>query len=258
MWQSRGHRANFDSFFSSPIADLLDESLGRRANWSSKTTYLNTKFDKRLKDSRSSSNAKMFFKEFHETWKMGASHTWSSPQPFLKWCSARCTVQGAPKLACMCQWHGSGYLQALSGRSCSLSRPAKWWGRTPWPEDHEEDTLSAPQESSTHWVIKVQWRTTRVSRRGRAHPGATLLSWKADRKNAHREGSLGIKVRLSKGFWYRSDSSQYSSARSATLEYFKITLVWNWVGQKNGLLISFRNSVIDNAIAALPTSHHHS
>ena len=52
-------------FATNPIVDFLDESLGR-SNWSTKATYLMTKFDKQLEDSRSSSKANNFFKEFHE------------------------------------------------------------------------------------------------------------------------------------------------------------------------------------------------
>jgi hypothetical protein len=53
-------------FATNPIVDFLDESLGGRTNWSTKATYLMTKFDKQLEDSRSSSKANNFFKEFHE------------------------------------------------------------------------------------------------------------------------------------------------------------------------------------------------
>ena len=53
-------------FATNPIVDFLDESLGGRSNWSKKATYLMTKFDKQLEDSRSSSKANNFFKEFHD------------------------------------------------------------------------------------------------------------------------------------------------------------------------------------------------
>lgn len=51
-------------FATNPIVDFCDESLGGRDNWIDKATFLMTKFDKQLDDSRSASKANNFFSEF--------------------------------------------------------------------------------------------------------------------------------------------------------------------------------------------------
>lgn len=52
-------------FATNPIVDFCDESLGGRTKWINNATFLMTKFDKQLEDSRTGSKANNFFKEFH-------------------------------------------------------------------------------------------------------------------------------------------------------------------------------------------------
>ena len=51
-------------FSTNSIVDFCDESLGGREKWIGNATFLMTKFDKQLEDSRSGSKANSFFKEF--------------------------------------------------------------------------------------------------------------------------------------------------------------------------------------------------
>ena len=51
-------------FSTNAIIDFCDESLGGREKWIGSATFLMTKFDKQLEDSRSGSKANSFFKEF--------------------------------------------------------------------------------------------------------------------------------------------------------------------------------------------------
>eukprot|EP00854_Cymbomonas_tetramitiformis_P000619 gene619-1045_t len=53
-------------FATNPIVDFIDSSLEGRENWVHKATFLMTKFDMRLGDSRSGSKANAFFKEFKD------------------------------------------------------------------------------------------------------------------------------------------------------------------------------------------------
>lgn len=53
-------------FATNPIVDFCDEYLGGRTTWISKATFMMTKFDKQLEDSRTGSKANNFFKEFHQ------------------------------------------------------------------------------------------------------------------------------------------------------------------------------------------------
>jgi hypothetical protein len=53
-------------FATNPIIDFLDESFGGRVNWINNSTFLMTKFDKQLEDSRAASKANAFFREFHQ------------------------------------------------------------------------------------------------------------------------------------------------------------------------------------------------
>lgn len=52
-------------FATNPIIDFCDETLGDRAVWIKNATFLMTKFDKQLEDSRTGSKANKFFHEFH-------------------------------------------------------------------------------------------------------------------------------------------------------------------------------------------------
>ena len=51
-------------FATNPIVDFCDESLGGREKWIKDATFLMTKFDKQLEDSRSATKANAFFSEF--------------------------------------------------------------------------------------------------------------------------------------------------------------------------------------------------
>lgn len=51
-------------FATNPIIDFCDQTFGKR-EWIPKATFLMTKFDKQLEDSRTASKANNFFKEFH-------------------------------------------------------------------------------------------------------------------------------------------------------------------------------------------------
>ena len=53
-------------FATNPIVEFLDSSLGGRDGWIDKATFLMTKFDKQLEDSRTAGKANNFFKEFRE------------------------------------------------------------------------------------------------------------------------------------------------------------------------------------------------
>ncbi len=53
-------------FATNPIVDFCDETFGARIKWINDATFLMTKFDKQLEDSRTASKANNFFKEFHE------------------------------------------------------------------------------------------------------------------------------------------------------------------------------------------------
>ena len=53
-------------FQTNPIVDFCDSSFGGRDKWIHNATFLMTKFDKQLDDSRSGSKANAFFKEFHK------------------------------------------------------------------------------------------------------------------------------------------------------------------------------------------------
>ena len=53
-------------FATNPIIEFCDTTFGHRNNWIDDATFLMTKFDKQLHDSRTSSKANNFFKEFHE------------------------------------------------------------------------------------------------------------------------------------------------------------------------------------------------
>jgi hypothetical protein len=53
-------------FATNPIVEFCDSSLGGREKWICSSTFLMTKFDKQLNDSRTGSKANKFFKEFHE------------------------------------------------------------------------------------------------------------------------------------------------------------------------------------------------
>jgi hypothetical protein len=53
-------------FATNPIVDFCDTSFDGRKNWIDKATFLMTKYDKQLEDSRSAGKANIFFKEFHE------------------------------------------------------------------------------------------------------------------------------------------------------------------------------------------------
>jgi hypothetical protein len=53
-------------FATNPIVDFCDETLGDRAVWIKNATFLMTKYDKNLEDSRTGSKANNFFKEFHK------------------------------------------------------------------------------------------------------------------------------------------------------------------------------------------------
>ena len=53
-------------FATNPIVEFCDETLGGRENWINKATFLMTKFDKQLEDSRSGGKANNFFREFHD------------------------------------------------------------------------------------------------------------------------------------------------------------------------------------------------
>ena len=52
-------------FATNPIVDFCDETFGEREKWISDATFLMTKFDKQLEDSRTGSKANNFFQEFH-------------------------------------------------------------------------------------------------------------------------------------------------------------------------------------------------
>ena len=52
-------------FATNPIIDFCDESFGGRNKWIDNATFLMTKFDKQLEDSRTGGKANNFFKEFH-------------------------------------------------------------------------------------------------------------------------------------------------------------------------------------------------
>jgi len=51
-------------FETNPIVDFCDETFGERENWIPKATFLMTKFDQKLEDSRSGEKANRFFKTF--------------------------------------------------------------------------------------------------------------------------------------------------------------------------------------------------
>lgn len=53
-------------FATNPIVDFIDETLGSRDAWIDKATFMMTKFDMRLGDSRTGSKTNAFFKEFME------------------------------------------------------------------------------------------------------------------------------------------------------------------------------------------------
>jgi len=53
-------------FATNSIIDFIDETLGGRDSWISDTTFLMTKFDMKLNDSRTGSKSNNFFKEFKE------------------------------------------------------------------------------------------------------------------------------------------------------------------------------------------------
>jgi hypothetical protein len=53
-------------YATNPIVEFCDSSLGGREKWIRSATFLMTKFDKQLNDSRTGSKANNFFKEFHE------------------------------------------------------------------------------------------------------------------------------------------------------------------------------------------------
>lgn len=53
-------------FQTNPIISFCDESLGGREKWISSATFLMTKFDKQLEDSRTGSKANAFFREFFD------------------------------------------------------------------------------------------------------------------------------------------------------------------------------------------------
>ena len=53
-------------FATNPIIEFCDETLDGRQNCIDKTTFLMTKFDKQLEDSRTGGKANNFFREFHE------------------------------------------------------------------------------------------------------------------------------------------------------------------------------------------------
>lgn len=53
-------------FATNPIVEFCDESLGGRDKWIRDSTFLMTKYDKQLEDSRTGSKANAFFKEFHD------------------------------------------------------------------------------------------------------------------------------------------------------------------------------------------------
>lgn len=52
-------------FATNPIIEFCDQTFGKRINWIPNATFLMTKFDKQLEDSRTASKANNFFKEFH-------------------------------------------------------------------------------------------------------------------------------------------------------------------------------------------------
>ena len=51
-------------FATNPIIDFCDETFGKREKWIHNATFLMTKFDKQLEDSRTGSKANKFFSEF--------------------------------------------------------------------------------------------------------------------------------------------------------------------------------------------------
>lgn len=51
-------------FATNPIVDFCDETFGGRDNWKDKATFLMTKFDKQLEDSRTGGKANKFFEEY--------------------------------------------------------------------------------------------------------------------------------------------------------------------------------------------------
>ena len=53
-------------FATNPIIEFCDDSLGGRGKWLSNATFLMTKFDKQLEDSRTGSKANSFFNEFFD------------------------------------------------------------------------------------------------------------------------------------------------------------------------------------------------
>ena len=53
-------------FQTNPIVDFCDSSFGGREKWINSATFLMTKFDKQLEDSRAASKANLFFNEFHK------------------------------------------------------------------------------------------------------------------------------------------------------------------------------------------------
>jgi len=53
-------------FATNPIVNFCDESLGGRNNWIHDTTFLMTKYDKQVDDSRSVAKANRFFQEFFD------------------------------------------------------------------------------------------------------------------------------------------------------------------------------------------------
>lgn len=53
-------------FATNPIVEFCDESFGGRDKWIEDATFMMTKFDKQLDDSRTGSKANNFFKEFHK------------------------------------------------------------------------------------------------------------------------------------------------------------------------------------------------
>lgn len=53
-------------FAKNPFVDFCDKSLGGREEWIRSATFLMTKFDKQLQDSRTGSKANTFFEKFHE------------------------------------------------------------------------------------------------------------------------------------------------------------------------------------------------